>query len=303
MDLGLAGKRALIGGGAAGIGHGIATALAAEGASVALLGRTRDRVQAAATTLNGHAVIADLANEDGPASAVFEAIAALGGLDLLVANTGGPPPGEFEVLDDTAWATAIDGTLLSGLRLVRAALPHLRTGNDPAILINLSSSVREPIPALTTSNVLRPGLAGLIKTLTAEIAPIRINGLAPGRIATDRIAFLDGRRAEAANTSVEDIQRQMKSRIPLGRYGDIAEIGRVAEGLRPHACAAEVVDEAARRVTVPVADATGMVPVVVRQLDEAGLKVADVGIRRPTLDDVFLELTGHVAETEEVEVA
>jgi 3-oxoacyl-[acyl-carrier protein] reductase len=227
MDLGLTGKRALVGGGGAGIGHGIATALAAEGATVALLGRTRDRLQEAASTLGGHAIVQDLANEDGPAAAVFEAVDAMGGLDLLVANTGGPAPGAFDALDDDAWLGAIEGTLLSVLRLIRAALPHLRAGADPAILINLSSSVREPIPALTASNVLRPGLSGLIKSLTAEIAPIRINGLAPGRISTDRIAFLDSKRAEAANRTVEEIQREVEARIPLGRYGDIAEIGRV----------------------------------------------------------------------------
>ncbi len=183
--------------------------------------------QEAASTLGGHAIVQDLANEDGPAAAVFEAVDAMGGLDLLVANTGGPAPGAFDALDDDAWLGAIEGTLLSVLRLIRAALPHLRAGTDPAILINLSSSVREPIPALTASNVLRPGLSGLIKSLTAEIAPIRINGLAPGRISTDRIAFLDSKRAEAANRTVEEIQREMEGRIPLGRYGDIAEIGRV----------------------------------------------------------------------------
>lgn len=227
MDLGLAGKRALVGGGGAGIGHGIATVLAAEGARVALLGRSRERLDAEAATLGCHAIAADLSSEDGPSAAVFEAVGALGGLDLLVANTGGPPAGDFEALDEAAWTLAIDGVLLSVLRLIRAALPHLREGRDPAILINLSSSVREPIPMLTASNVLRPGLAGLIKSLTAEIAPIRINGLAPGRISTDRIAYLDDRRAKAANTTVAEIQRQMEARIPLGRYGDIAEIGRV----------------------------------------------------------------------------
>jgi 3-oxoacyl-[acyl-carrier protein] reductase len=113
------------------------------------------------------------------------------------------------------------------LRLLRAALPHLREGRDPSVLIVLSSSVREPIPSLTTSNVLRPGLAGLVKTLTAEIAPVRINGLAPGRIATDRIAFLDGKRAEAAGVTREEIARRTQATIPLGRYGDPAEIGRV----------------------------------------------------------------------------
>ena len=227
MDLGLRDRRALVGGGGSGIGGGIAGVLAAEGARVALIGRTRARIDAEAARLGGVGVTADLATPDGPASAVQAAVASLGGLDLLVVNTGGPPGGTFETLGEAEWEAAIAGTLQSTLRLIRAALPHLRAGRDPSILIVLSSSVREPIPALTTSNVLRPGLAGLVKTLTAEIAPVRINGLAPGRIATDRIAFLDGRRAEAAGVTVEEIASRTRATLPLGRYGEPAEIGRV----------------------------------------------------------------------------
>ena len=227
MDLGLEGRRALVGGGGSGIGGGIAGELAAEGARVALIGRTVERVTDAAGRLGGVPVIADLATRDGPASAVRHAVDALGGLDLLVVNSGGPPGGTFDTLDEAAWQAAIDGTLQSVLRLIRSALPHLRAGRDPAILIVLSSSVREPIPALATSNVLRPGLAGLIKTLQREIAPVRINGLAPGRIATDRIAWLDGRRAEADGITVADVEARTRATIPLGRYGDPAEIGRV----------------------------------------------------------------------------
>ncbi|MCJ7709338.1 MAG: SDR family oxidoreductase, partial [Chloroflexi bacterium] len=227
MDLGLNGRRALVGGGGSGIGGGIATALAGEGARVALVGRTRARIEAEAVRLGGVGVVADLASPDGPRGAVEDAVAALGGLDLVVVNTGGPPGGTFETLGEAEWEAAIAGTLQSTLRLIRASLPHLRAGVNPSILIVLSSSVREPIPALTTSNVLRPGLAGLVKSLTAEIAPIRINGLAPGRIATDRIAFLDGKRAEAAGVTPEEIARRSQATIPLGRYGDVAEIGRV----------------------------------------------------------------------------
>jgi 3-oxoacyl-[acyl-carrier protein] reductase len=171
--------------------------------------------------------VADLATADGPAAAVEAAVGGLGGLDLLVINTGGPPGGTFDTLDEAAWQAAIDGTLWSVLRLLRAALPHLRTGREPSVLLVLSSSVREPIPALTTSNVLRPGLAGLIKSLQVEIAPIRINGLAPGRIATDRIAWLDSRRAEAEGISRDEVAARTLATIPLGRYGDPAEIGRV----------------------------------------------------------------------------
>ena len=152
---------------------------------------------------------------------------ALGGLDGLVVNSGGPPGGTFETVDEAAWERAIAGTLHSTLRLIRESLPHLRAGRDPSIVIVLSSSVREPIPALITSNVLRPGLAGLIKSLVTEIAPIRINGVAPGRFDTDRVRSLDDARAAAAGVTVDVVQAQMRDRIPLGRYGDPDELGRV----------------------------------------------------------------------------
>jgi len=228
MDLGLGGARALVGGGSGGLGGAIAGALRDEGARVGLIGRPGEKLDAAAKALGALAVPADLATADGPARAIDEAVGAFGGLDLLVVNSGGPPPGLFEELDEEAWGKAIDGTLWSAIRLLRAALPHLREGRDPAVLVNLSSSAREPIPGLTTSNLLRPGLAGLIKSLTAEIAPVRINGLAPGRIATDRIAQIDTARAAQIGLSREEIERQTIARIPLGRYGDPMELGRVA---------------------------------------------------------------------------
>ncbi|MGZ8513453.1 MAG: SDR family oxidoreductase [Candidatus Limnocylindrales bacterium] len=107
------------------------------------------------------------------------------------------------------------------------ALPHLRNGRDPAITIILSSSVREPIPGLVTSNVLRPGLVGLIKSLVDEIAPIRINGVAPGRFDTERVRSIDATRAAETGLSIESIQDQARARIPLDRYGDPDEMGRV----------------------------------------------------------------------------
>jgi 3-oxoacyl-[acyl-carrier protein] reductase len=228
VDLGLTDHRALVGGGSRGLGGAIAEALVAEGARVGIVARAGDRLDAQAERLGALAVPADLSHPDGPASAVEAALGAWGGLDLLVINSGGPPPGRFEDLDETAWRTAIDGTLLSAVRLLRAALPALRDGRDPAIVVVLSSSVREPIEALTTSNLIRPGLAGLVKSLVPEIAPIRINGLAPGRLSTERIAQLDATRSASAGVPVEEIQRRTVERIPLGRYGDPAELGRVA---------------------------------------------------------------------------
>ena len=229
MDLGLAGARALLGGASTGLGAAIAHALVDEGARVALVSRSTDRLAARVADLGdaATAVPADLATVEGPATSVATAVERLGGLDLLLVNSGGPPLGGFDDLDELAWDKAIDGTLRSTLRLLRAALPHLREGERPAILVILSSSAREPIPGLTTSNVLRPGLAGLVKSLSSEIAPIRINAIMPGRVSTDRLTQMDTGIAEREGTSMEAIQQRMLARIPLGRYGEPAEVGRV----------------------------------------------------------------------------
>jgi 3-oxoacyl-[acyl-carrier protein] reductase len=227
MDLGLTAARALVTGGSSGIGAGIATVLAAEGARVAVAARESDRLTETAARIGATAIAVDLSATGGPVDAVTRAVDELDGLDLLVVNSGGPPPGRFEDLTEEDWQRAIDGTLWSTVRLIRAALPSLRSSAIPAILVILSSSAREPIPALMTSNLLRPGLAGMIKALTAEITPVRINGIAPGRVATDRVARLDEQRAKNAGTSVAEVERQAVARIPLGRYGDAAEVGRV----------------------------------------------------------------------------
>ena len=226
MDLKLADRRFLVGGASRGLGAGVSRVLTAEGARVAGVSRDPD---GSGTALPSGVVpiAADLSDRDGPGRAVQAAVAALGGLDGLVVNTGGPPGGTFAAVDEDAWERAIAGTLQSTIRLIREALPHLGDGRDPSIVIILSSSVREPIPALVTSNVLRPGLSGLIKSLVSEIAPIRINGVAPGRFDTDRVRSLDEARATASGLTVEAVQAQTRERIPLGRYGDPDELGRV----------------------------------------------------------------------------
>ena len=216
MDLGLTDRRLLVTGGSRGLGAAVARVLTAEGATVVTVARS------------GATIEADLSSAEGPAAAVRAAVDALGGLDGILVNSGGPPTGTFDELDEAAWEKAIAGTLLSSIRLIREALPHLRDGRDPAILVILSSSAREPIPGLVTSNVLRPGLAGLVKSLAAEIAPIRINGLAPGRLDTDRVRSLDAARAARNGISLDRRQEANIARIPLGRYGDPDELGRVA---------------------------------------------------------------------------
>ena len=237
MDLGLSGLRALVGGASSGLGAAIATELATEGARVALVARPGERLDRQAAAIGGLAVGADLSTRVGPAAAVAASVETFGGLDLLVVNSGGPPGGGFDDLDEEAWTKAIDGVLLAAIRLIRAGLPHLRESERAAILIILSSSVREPIPGLTSSNVLRPGLAGLVKSLSAEIAPVRINGIAPGRVKTARIAQLDALRATSTGRPVEEIQAEMVGRIPLGHYGDPADVGRFAAFLLSPAAA------------------------------------------------------------------
>jgi 3-oxoacyl-[acyl-carrier protein] reductase len=227
MDLGLKDRRILVTGASRGLGAGIARAVAAEGARVAVVARASDSLSSVAAETRGVAIPADLTTGDGPASAARDGIAALGGLDGLVVNSGGPPTGTFGQLDEDAWRTAIDGTLLAAIRLIRLTLPALHEGRDPAIVIVLSSSVREPVPGIVTSNVLRPGLNGLIKSLVGEIAPIRINGIAPGRIDTHRIRSLDASRAEEMGVGIDEVKRTNMARIPLGRYGEADEVGRV----------------------------------------------------------------------------
>jgi 3-oxoacyl-[acyl-carrier protein] reductase len=227
VDLGLDGKRILVSGASRGLGAAIGQAIAAEGARVALAARESDALSRVAEATHGIPIASDLSTLDGVERAVSEATTAMGGLDGLVVNSGGPPTGKFGDLDENAWRRAIDGTLLFAIRLIRAALPQLRTGTDSAIVIVLSSSVREPVANIVTSNVIRPGLNGLMKSLLDEIAPIRINGIAPGRVATDRIRDLDEARAKELGVPVEEVQRMNKGRIPLGRYGDPAELGRV----------------------------------------------------------------------------
>lgn len=228
MDLGLDGARAVVTGGSSGLGRAIGTALSAEGARVALVARPSERLDAAAAGLAGALTIgADLSTPDGPGRAVDAAVAAFGGLDLVLVNSGGPAPGTFDELDDAGWAAALDSTLHSALRLIRASLPHLRASDRAAFLVILSSSAREPIPGLTASNTIRPGLVGLIKSLTAEIAPIRINGIAPGRITTPRILEVEAATAARTGSTTDAVRAAVIDRIPLGRYGDPAEVGRL----------------------------------------------------------------------------
>jgi 3-oxoacyl-[acyl-carrier protein] reductase len=230
VDLGLKDKVIVVGGGSKGLGNGIAQALVAEGAQVLLLSRNEESLEAAAARL-GPAVRwlgVDMAYP-GTAAQVAAAVDAeyAGRLDGVVINAGGPPAGKALELSDEQWQGAFDLLIAGPLRLLRALVPKMSEGGS--ILFVTSTSVRQPIPNLDTSNVLRPGVAALAKTLARDLAPrIRVNSLAPGRFNTDRIRELDGIRAQTLGISPEQVAAESSQSIPFGRYGEPIEFGRVA---------------------------------------------------------------------------
>jgi 3-oxoacyl-[acyl-carrier protein] reductase len=142
-----------------------------------------------------------------------------------VVNAGGPPAGKALELSDEQWLASYQLLIGGPLRLLRALVPKMERGG--AILFVTSTSVRQPIPNLDTSNVLRPGVAALAKTLARELAPdIRVNSLAPGRFDTDRIRTLDAGRAQALGSTPEEVAAESSKEIPFGRYGEPIEFGR-----------------------------------------------------------------------------
>ncbi|MBI5478971.1 MAG: SDR family oxidoreductase [Deltaproteobacteria bacterium] len=229
MDLSLAGSRAFVAASSAGIGYACAEALVGEGARVVLCARSAARLEAARAALAArgevHALAFDLNGPDA-ARAVTEAAALLGGLDVLVVNGGGPPPGTFGDLDDTAWSAAAEGTLVGPVRMIRAALPHLRASARGRIVIIESTSVKQPIETLLLSNSLRLGVVGLAKSLATELAPagVTVNVVCPGMTDTERLQELN--RAVAARTGriPEEVAAERARSIPMGRLARPAEI-------------------------------------------------------------------------------
>lgn len=230
MDLGLAGRSYIVGGGARGLGRATAGVLVAEGASVLLVGRNSDALVSACSELGDRASwfqgdMADPALARQLRVAVDERFG--GKLDGMLMNAGGPPPGEVLGLSDEDWRGAYELLVGGPIRVLRALEPVFSDGASVAWIG--SSSWRQPIPGLDASNVFRPGVAALVKVLARELAPrVRFVGLAPGRIDTDRLRALDSSRAEASGASVEDVARASAGAIPLGRYGRPDEFGRVA---------------------------------------------------------------------------
>lgn len=190
MDLGLAGKVALVTASSRGLGRGSALALSREGAKVVLCARDEQRLTAAAAELPGEtlAVAADVTEPDAPASLVRAAVERFGGLDILVGNSGGPPPVRALDVDDAGVLAAVNENLLTQIRLVQSALPHMRSAGWGRIVLIASSAIKQPIPTLAYSNLARTGLWAWAKTAAQDLAGtgITLNLVAPGLHATER---------------------------------------------------------------------------------------------------------------------
>ena len=231
MDIGLKNKVAMVAGASRGLGFAVAKALADEGAHVSIASRDESAIRAAAQRI-GKDVMATPVDVRS-ADAIREWAAAtekkFGGIDLLFTNSGGPPAGATLSFDDKAWQDAADLLLFSTLRMIRAAVPSMRKRGGGAILVSTSSSVKEPIQNLGLSTVLRASVSALAKTLALELASdrIRVNQLIPGRIDTDRVRQLDEIKGKKDGISPEEAKKRAIAAIPMGRYGEIEEFGRV----------------------------------------------------------------------------
>lgn len=234
MELGLNGKRAAVAAASSGLGLAIARALAAEGCRVAICSRRRERIEAAAQALRQDtgaevsAAVVDV-TEPGATAAWLDRVAARwGGLDLLVPNAGGPPPGRFADSTPEDWDAAYRLTLRSALEAAYAGRRHL--GRGGSLLFLTGPVVRQPSPRLVLSGIMRSGVSALAKILSDEWAAdgIRVNHLIPGRIATERVAELDEETARQAGVTVPEARARSAAAIPLGRYGDAEEFAAAA---------------------------------------------------------------------------
>jgi 3-oxoacyl-[acyl-carrier protein] reductase len=206
VDLGLEGKRAAVAAASTGLGFAVAAALAAEGVRVAMCSRDRSRIEDAAARVDGEAVplVADVSTPEGAERFVTDASGALGGVDILVTNAGGPPAGSFASTPLDAYVPALELNLLSIVAMCRAAVPEMRARRWGRVVAITSLAARQPYPSLILSNTARAGATGFLKTLALEVAAdgVTVNSLQPGSHATDRLRELEGGDLDAAAASI-----------------------------------------------------------------------------------------------------
>lgn len=215
-----------------GLGLASAEALAANGHRLVLCARRAGELHTAADRLRGvgaevAAVPADVSREADLHAVFAAATERYGGVDVLVTNAGGPPPGHFLQLSDDQWHDAFELTFMSAVRMIRLTLPGMRERGFGRILVIGSSSVKQPIEGLTLSNAFRPALLGVVKSLAQEVAPdgVTVNMVSPGRIETDRLRALDESRARTQGVPYDQLRMASQQAIPAQRYGQPAELG------------------------------------------------------------------------------
>ncbi|MGD9666978.1 MAG: SDR family oxidoreductase [Synergistaceae bacterium] len=236
MDLGLRDRCALVMASSAGLGKAIATEFAREGANVMLFSPFEEELKQAQaeikelTGMEPSYFCGSITDQADIKKLVEVTVAKYGEIFALVNNTGGPPAGTFDSFDDEAWQKAYELTLLSYIRTIREVLPHMRANGEGRILCSASSSIKAVLDNLILSNTFRMGVVGLAKTLSQELGKdkILVNVIAPGRIGTARIDYLDKVRADKLGKTVEDIQEAAFKNIPVGRYGKPEEYGKLA---------------------------------------------------------------------------
>jgi len=222
LDLGIAGRRAAVAAASQGLGYGVAEALAREGVHVAICGRRPDAIEAAAARIGYGCVplVADVSTPDGAAGFVAAARESLGGVDILVANAGGPPAGTFATTTVDQYLDAFELNCRSTIAMCYEAVPAMRAQRWGRVLAITSVAVRQPIPHLILSNTARAGLTGFLKTLAREVAAdgVTVNSLLPGFHATERLTGLYDPEARA----------ELAQSVPAGRIGDAGDFGRIA---------------------------------------------------------------------------
>lgn len=245
MDLGLKGKKAIVTASSQGIGKACALELAREGADVLICARGEAALEEARAEVSRAgqgrvvAVRADLSRPGDIDALVAGAVREFGTVNVLVTNAGGPPSGRFEDFDDEAWGRTVTLNLMSVVRLMRAVIPVMRRSGGGSIVNLASISVKEPIRGLVLSNAVRAGVAGLSKTLAAELGPdgIRVNVVCPGYTATDRMKELITARAEREGKPYEEVARSFHDSVPLGRFAEPSDIARTVAFLASDAAA------------------------------------------------------------------
>lgn len=235
MDLGLKGRVAFVAASSRGLGNAIASALAAEGAQVAMCARSPEIRDRAAELGKAHGVetlgiVADVSVSADVQRAVEEAEQRLGGVDILVTNAGGPPPGPFEQHDAEAWRQAIALNLESVVNLTRAVLPGMKARRWGRILNVTSIAVKQPVDGLILSNSVRAAVTGFARTLANEVAPfgITVNNLMPGYTRTERLEQLAKANASSQGTTREEAFARWEQQIPMGRVGEPEEFAALA---------------------------------------------------------------------------